>query len=219
MEPTPRPSAMAQQLESGVAQPWEVLKLQPAFATGAATRSFSIGMSDDFELANGSKLPHLVQQQAHNASVIFRQTNRHAVERTLEGKNNEVAVVSGSEHPVWIEHEQIGDSGYAYVVDAKAIDVRLPLSLDGYVQLAHLLVSLSRCSGIADTASNAVRRRVGPCRIDAFLSRTGFPRWHAGSCHASDPCGISIYARVETHKPPRPTRCCSISGPVVVATR
>lgn len=159
MEPTPRASAMAERLESGVVHLWEVLTLQQAFNPAAATRSFSIGMSDDFELAIGPKLSHLVQQEAQNVSLIFRQTNRHAVERMLEEKEIEVAVVSGTVRRAWIEHEHIGDGGYACLVDAKALDVPLPLSLDDYVQLPHLLVSFSGRSGIVDTALNAAKRQ------------------------------------------------------------
>ncbi|MCH8620248.1 LysR substrate-binding domain-containing protein [Undibacterium sp. TS12] len=159
MEPTPRALAMVEQLESGVAHLWEVLKQPQTFDPSTTTRNFSIGMSDDFELAIGPNLSRLVREEGPNVSLIFRQTNSHTVEQKLNDREIELAVVSGAASRAWITQEQIGNAGYACLVDADAIDVALPLSVDDYVRLPHILVSFSGRSGIVDTALNAIGKQ------------------------------------------------------------
>ncbi|HTH73389.1 MAG TPA: LysR substrate-binding domain-containing protein [Trinickia sp.] len=158
MTPTPRAQAMAERLEAGVADLWEVLTQQHAFDPASASRRFSIGMSDDFELALGPHLTKLVQQDGAGVSVMFRQTNRHTVEQMLNEREIELAVVSGPIKRAWIAQEQIGESGYACVVDEKAARASLPLSLEDYLALPHLLVSFSGRTGMVDTALRALKR-------------------------------------------------------------
>jgi DNA-binding transcriptional LysR family regulator len=159
MEPTPRASAMADRLESGVAHLWEVLTQSQAFDPATAKRTFSVGMSDDFELALGPVLARRVREAGENLSLIFRQTNRHTVEHMLDAKEIELAVVSGTVGRARIIREQIGTGSYSCILNANALKVRLPLSLEDYVRLPHLLVSFSGRSGIVDVALNAVRKQ------------------------------------------------------------
>ncbi|RDU98082.1 LysR family transcriptional regulator [Trinickia dinghuensis] len=158
MAPTPRAQAMADRLEAGIADLWEVLTAQQAFDPSSASRRFSIGMSDDFEIALGPHLTTLVQRAGPQVSVMFRQTNRHTVEQMLNDREIELAVVSGTVRRAWIAQEQIGHSGYACVVDEKAVRAPLPLSLDDYLDIPHLLVSYSGRTGIVDTALRALKR-------------------------------------------------------------
>lgn len=158
MTPTPRAAAMAERLEAGVSNLWEVLTQQEAFDPARASRRFSIGMSDDFELALGPHLTQLTREAGPGVSIAFRQTNRHTVEQMLGDREIELAVVSGTVKRAWIAHEQIGESGYACVADAKAVHAPLPLSLDDYLAVPHLLVSFSGRTGIVDTALHSLKR-------------------------------------------------------------
>lgn len=159
MEPTPRACAMAEQLEAGVMQIWQGLTQHRPFDPAAATRSFSIGMSDDFELALGPLLVRQVSEEAPNVSLIFRQTNRHAVERMLSAREIEFAVVSGMPARAWIAQTALGQAGYACIADVQALDRPWPLSLDDYLSMPHVLVSFSGRSGIVDTALQALGRQ------------------------------------------------------------
>jgi LysR family transcriptional activator of mexEF-oprN operon len=158
MAPTPRAQAMADRLEAGIADLWEVLTEQQAFDPSHSSRRFSIGMSDDFEIALGPHLTRIVQKAGAQVSVMFRQTNRHTVEQMLNEREIELAIVSGTVKRAWIAQEHIGQSGYACVVDAKAVRAPLPLSLDDYLSIPHLLVSFSGRTGIVDTALRALKR-------------------------------------------------------------
>ncbi|MFL9873625.1 LysR substrate-binding domain-containing protein [Paraburkholderia megapolitana] len=175
MEPTPRASAMAEQLESGVAHLWQVLTQHQTFNPATTVRSFSIGMSDDFELAIGPGLSRLVREEGEHVSLIFRQTNRHTVEQMLNDREIDLAVVSGTVRRAWITQEHIGDAGYACLVDAKALDCPLPLTVDDYLRLPHLLVSYSGRSGIVDTALNALgKQRVVHTALTHFSAVPAF---------------------------------------------
>ncbi|WP_205417401.1 LysR family transcriptional regulator [Trinickia diaoshuihuensis] len=179
MAPTPRAQAMADRLETGIADLWEVLTHRHAFDPSSASRRFSIGMSDDFEIALGPPLTRLVQRAGPRLSVMFRQTNRHTVEQMLNDREIELAIVSDTVKRAWIAHEPIGESGYACVLDARAARTPLPLSLDAYLDLPHLLVSFSGRTGIVDTALQALKRErhvyaalTHFSAVPAFLAKT-----------------------------------------------
>lgn len=179
MAPTPRAQAMAERLETGIADLWEVLTHRQAFEPSSTTRRFSIGMSDDFEIALGPHIARLVRQAGARLSVMFRQTNRHTVEQMLNDREIELAIVSDTVKRAWIASEQIGESGYACVLDARAIQEPLPLSLDTYLALPHLLVSFSGRTGIVDTALQALKRErqvyaalTHFSAVPAFLAKT-----------------------------------------------
>lgn len=159
MAPTARAVAMAERIEQSVADLWDVLTQQHAFDPSHATRRFSVGMSDDFELALGPHLTRLLRQASPGVTVMFRQTNRHTVESMLNDREIDLAVVSGAVKSAWIAQEQIGESGYACVIDKRAARLPLPLSLDDYLALPHLLVSFSGRTGIVDTALHAMKRK------------------------------------------------------------
>lgn len=152
MEPTLRAVAMAEQLASGVTQLRDLLKSDHTFEPATALRSFTIGMSDDFEMAVGPALAHQILLNAPNISLVFRQTNRHTVEQMLNSRDIELAVVSGALDRAWLTQTALGDSGYACLVDATRLKIALPLSLDDYLRLPHVLVSFSGREGIVDSA-------------------------------------------------------------------
>lgn len=159
MEPTLRATMMAEQLESGVAQLWEVLTANQPFEPATATRSFTLGMSDDFELAIGPELSRCILAEAANVALIFRQTNRHTVEQMLNDREIELAVVSGALNRAWLTQEPLGDGGYACLADEAALQGAFPLSLDDYLQLPHVLVSFSGRTGIVDAALKSIGRQ------------------------------------------------------------
>jgi LysR family transcriptional regulator, mexEF-oprN operon transcriptional activator len=61
--------------------------------------------------------------------------------------------------PAWIAGETIGRSGYACLLDADKCNVKLPISLDDYLRLPHVLVSYSGRSGIVDSTLQRIKRQ------------------------------------------------------------
>lgn len=159
MEPTPRAIEMAPVLEAALGQMNDALAGRKAFEPDTAARSFTIGMSDDFMLACGPSLARTVVARAPRASLIFRQCSSQTVEEMLEARQIDVAMVAGQRAHSKIMHEDIGTSDYACLVDPVAMGEALPLSLDAYLRVPHVLVSYSGRTGIVDQALAALGRQ------------------------------------------------------------
>lgn len=158
MEPTPRAVAMAQGMEQGVALLHEALRTPIAFDPATSTRRFAIGMSDDFEIAIGPRLSRMLVEEAPGVSLAIRQTNRHTVEAMIEAGDIEVALTAGLSARTSLCVETIGRSGYACLLDPTQFEGALPLSLDDFLTLPHILISFSGRDGIVDTALRAMGR-------------------------------------------------------------
>jgi DNA-binding transcriptional LysR family regulator len=113
-------------------------------------------MSDDFEIAIGPRLCRTVLEQAPGISLVFRQTNRHTVEAMLGAGEIDVAVTAGPPERTRLDIEEIGRSGYACLLDAAQFDIAVPLSLETYLALPHILISYSGREGIVDTALRSI---------------------------------------------------------------
>lgn len=158
MAPTPRALEMADRLHAGVADLVAALAPAPAFDPRAASRRFTIGMSDDFELAVGPALSRRVLRAAPQLSLVFRQTNRYTVEQMLRERQIELALTVDAPARSWLVQEPVVRSHYACLVDAKRWRIRLPLTLEAYLGLPHVLVSFSGREGAVDAALKAVGR-------------------------------------------------------------
>jgi DNA-binding transcriptional LysR family regulator len=159
MEPTPRAIAMAEAIEQGIGLIHDALRAPRHFDPATSDRRFILGMSDDFEIAIGPRISRALLDRAPGVSVVFRQTNRHIVEGMLDAGEIEVAVTAGLPGRTRLDVEEIGRSGYACLLDAKNCGVPLPLSLEDYLGLPHILVSFSGREGIVDTALRGIGRR------------------------------------------------------------
>lgn len=160
MEPTPRAIEIAPLLERALAQLGEALTPKTAFDPATIARAFTIGMSDDFMLACGPAFARRVAVEAPAASVIFRQCNSQTVEAMLEAREVDVAMVAAPRlRSRVMRHEDIGSSDYRCLVDPAAIGKTLPLTLDAYLGLPHVLVSYSGQSGIVDQALKGIGRQ------------------------------------------------------------
>lgn len=150
MQPTPRAIEMAKNIEQGA------LLIRGAFASGqdfdpaAAVHHFSLGMSDDFQLAVGPAVSKQLLRDAPNVSVSFHQSNRHTVEKMLDTGELNLAVIARPPERSWLMAEQVSQSGYACLFDAQACGCDLPLSLNDYLALPHILISYSGREGIVD---------------------------------------------------------------------
>lgn len=163
MAPTQRASAMAATLEEGLALLWDAMKGGPAFDPSTARRCFRVGMSDDFELALGVELNRRVIEASPGLSIVFRQTNRHTVERMLDAGDIELAVISEVPSKAWLVQERLGESGYACLLDAARWGIALPLTLDDFLAVPHVLVSFSGREGIVDSGLKAIGKRRTVC--------------------------------------------------------
>lgn len=159
MQPTPRAIAMAGPLETGAAIIRDAFRPDAPFDPATSHQRFSIGMSDDFQLAAGPLIAERVRAEAPHVSVVFRQTNRQTVEAAFDADEIDLAVVAQSPAHSWLAVEEIGESGYACLLDPDASGAEPPLALETYLALPHVLVSFSGREGIVDQALRRIGRR------------------------------------------------------------
>lgn len=150
MQPTLRAIAMAGPLQDGVALIHTAFSTVTAFDPATSRQHFSVGMSDDFQIAIGPLIARRLAAEAPRVSVTFRQTNRHRVEDLFEEGEIDFAVVAQPNVRSGLQQQEIGHSGYACLLDPVACNLMLPLTLEDYLTLPHLLVSFSGREGIVD---------------------------------------------------------------------
>jgi DNA-binding transcriptional LysR family regulator len=156
MEPTPRAIQMAGAVEQGIDLLREALLGGRGFDPATSTAHFSIGMSDDYEVAIGPLVSRTLIELAPGVSVVFRQSNRHTAEKMLEARDIDIAISGALVDRGRVVATPLGQSGYACLVDPKAVKQDLPLTLEKYLSLPHILVSFSGREGIVDTALQAI---------------------------------------------------------------
>ncbi|GLQ63921.1 LysR family transcriptional regulator [Gluconobacter cerinus] len=150
MQPTQRAIAMAEPLQCGAGLIHKAFLAGAVFDPATSHQHFSIGMSDDFEVAGGPLIAQRLATQAPHISVTFRQANRHTVETLFETGEIDFAVVANPVLRSGLLQQDIGTSGYACLLDPEACGITLPLSLETYLALPHILVSYSGRKGIVD---------------------------------------------------------------------
>jgi DNA-binding transcriptional LysR family regulator len=158
MVPTPRAMAMAEQIGEGVEQLRRALMLERGFDPATSTRHFSLGMSDDFEVAIGPAIAAALLDSAPHVSVVFRQANRHTVVEMLEAREIDLAVAVGVPAKPGLVAEPLGRSGYLTMLNNDLCRVPLPLSLEDFLSLPQILISYSGREGVVDEALKAIGR-------------------------------------------------------------
>lgn len=158
MEPTPRAIAMAEKLDGGLALIRGALQVDEGFDPARSSRHFSLGMSDDYELAIGPAISRRLQAEAPGLSLVFRQSNRYTVEAMLDSGQIDLAVASGAPQRSWLVQQTVTESGFACLLDPEQCGVDLPLSLEDFLGLAQILISFSGREGMVDTALKPLGR-------------------------------------------------------------
>ena len=120
--------------------------------SGYEKQSLIIGLSDDFELAIGPTLIALIQQQAPQLKVVFRQTNSQRVSDALSDKQIDVAITSSYLRSSAIHSDLLTHSNYACLLSKDFIYQADELSLETYLSANHLLISGDGLTGIVDDA-------------------------------------------------------------------
>jgi LysR family transcriptional activator of mexEF-oprN operon len=156
MEPTARAIAMAGPIQHGVGLLQRALLTEDRFDPATSARHFSLGMSDDFEVALGPAISAHLLAEAPNISVVFRQANRHTVEQMLDARDIDVAVASGVPARSGLIAEDLGQSGYASLLNNRLCQLALPLSLEDFLSLPHILISFLGREGIVDAGLKAI---------------------------------------------------------------
>lgn len=175
MEPTQRAIIMAEPLRNGAGLIQAAFSTMTAFDPATSRQHFSLGMSDDFQIAIGPRIAKRLATEAPNVSVTFRQANRHKVEALFDAGEIDFAVIAQPAVHASIQQQEIGKSGYACLLDPVSCGVGLPLTLEDYLIIPHILVSFSGREGIVDHALKTIGcTRQAPSALTHFSALPPF---------------------------------------------
>lgn len=162
MQPTPRAVAMAEDIMVGVARLQGAFLTRPDFDPMVTDRAFTLGMSDDFQIAVGPDIAQTLGAEAPAATVRLRQSSRQTAEAMVEAGEVDLAIMTHPPISSSLCRDAVADGGYACLFDAAACAVTAPLELGLWLALPHILVSYSGKEGIVDEmlAPLGLQRRV-----------------------------------------------------------
>jgi DNA-binding transcriptional LysR family regulator len=173
-----------------------------AFSPETDSRTFRIGVSDQVEASLMQSVLKAVARDAPGVNIIARSVEMRLGTELLANGAIDLAVGYFPEVENEIEAETLYHESFVCLFDAQACGVASPLSLDAYVALPHVLVSLrGEPFGHVDELLQAIgRRRIVVYTTPHFLSVpfllhglravAALPRRLAENC--ADAAGLSV---------------------------
>ena len=150
-----RPTARANELAPLVEEAMSRCRLALASTLAgddARGRAIGIGLSDDSEIALGSKLICLVEQSVPGVRIIFRQTHSAVVQDMLMRHQIDLALTAGGLTSSLVSRHRLGRGNYLCVAGK---DTPIPKTAAEYAARPHLLVSSSGFVGVVDEGLKA----------------------------------------------------------------
>ncbi len=105
LEPTPRALSLVDEVEEALAIVERALGPAKAFAPGASSRVFRLGLTDDHELLFGAALARALFAAAPSARLVLRPTHRHSLRAALDDGEVDAATAVSKELPSW--HQEV----------------------------------------------------------------------------------------------------------------
>lgn len=147
LQPTPRAYELKPFVSDALNQCRQSLSL--ILNPSTTTRTITVGMSDDFEIAMASTLIEQSKIYAPNMRFVFKQTHSHIVSDMLMQYELDVAVTAGGFSYQSIRKEKIGVGTYACLVHKDTVTENT-ITLDEYATKPHLLISHGGYVGVVD---------------------------------------------------------------------
>ncbi len=161
LTPTPRAVVIAQQVEAALAMVAGTLGTEE---NAAAERPsvVRLGLSDDFEIAFGNRIIDAIHVERPEIRLVFRQTNSLMAVEALNARDIDLAITAGGFTDSRIRHRSLGSSHYLAIFDPAVRGSTMPLTVDDYLEMEHLLVSYSGLTGVTDDvlAEHGRRRKI-----------------------------------------------------------
>lgn len=161
VDPTPRAIELARLIEPALVLIHDAVTDQDRFDPATARRTFTLGMSDDLELA---VLPHIlaITGALPGVRIAVRQANRNTVSDMVDRGVIDLGFASAPAHTADHRTEAWFSSGYSCLYNADLLPLPTPLRLDDYLAHPHLLISFDGRRGIVDDLLEAggMTRRV-----------------------------------------------------------
>jgi DNA-binding transcriptional LysR family regulator len=142
LQPTPHAIALARQIQPALKQIQTALSLERDFAPMTSDRIFTIGMSDYVEFVLLPRLLSTLQIRAPHVKIQVRSGDRQHLIALLD--SGEVDLICGlfPEKIAWHEELFLFQEKYVCVCCCNHPLIRDRLTLDDYLSVSHLLVSI-----------------------------------------------------------------------------
>jgi DNA-binding transcriptional LysR family regulator len=202
MQPTGRALDLVEPISRILAELREEVFHDRTFNAGTDKRTFRIGVSDQ---AEASLMQDVLQAVAHDApgvNIIARSVEMRLGAELLATGAIDLAVGYFPEVESELEVETLYHESFVCLFDAKACGVEPPLSLDAYVALPHVLVSLrgEPFGHLDELLENVGLRRTViyttphflavPFLLHGFRAVAALPRRLAQNC--ADAAGLAV---------------------------
>lgn len=158
MVPTRRALAMAEPVAEAVGLLRQAMLGDARFDPRRARRQFVLGLVAGLESAVGPAILRRLLDFAPQVSVRFRECSDAELPALIESRAVEIGVGTLSSRPTRLHQDMLGSVRFACILDAEACGVCLPLDLESYLALPHVLASGARRDGPVDLALRAIGR-------------------------------------------------------------
>lgn len=111
-------------------------------------RTITVGMSDDFEIALGSKMVEMARELIPGGRLRFRQTNSLFVSDMLINRDIDLSITAGGINNELLQHESVGSGTYGCLIDPETFNS--PFGYESYILHEHILVSFGGFFGVVD---------------------------------------------------------------------
>ncbi len=142
LRPTPTALALKQQLRPALQQIQAALLEQTTFDPATSDRVFAIGMSDYVEFTLLPRLMRTLQTLAPQVSVQIRSGDREKLLALLDSGEIDLACGVFPEKIAWHRQQQLFQEHYVCVCRRDHPVIGSVLSLEDYLAVSHLLVSV-----------------------------------------------------------------------------
>jgi DNA-binding transcriptional LysR family regulator len=161
LRPTPTAIVLHQQLRPALQQIQVALLEQSTFDPATSDRVFAIGMSDYVEFTLLPSLMQKLQTLAPRIGVQIRSGDRHKLLSLIDSNEIDLACGLFPEQIAWHQEQQLLQESYICVCRKNHPIIGSSLSLEEYLSVSHLLVSVKE-------------DRIG--RVDALLAEQNLKR-------------------------------------------
>ncbi|SDO35285.1 transcriptional regulator, LysR family [Filomicrobium insigne] len=192
MQPTPRALALVDPVRIVLANIESLVNRPEDFDPRTAERVFRVGLPDSVEVLVGPKLLAHVCAEAPGIRFRFYSTDERRILDELDADHIDLGIGIGTFPEGQIHHKRrvLSTDSYLCMFNAGKVDLKLPISLEDYVRLPHILTSLRRGErGVVDD----VLEKLGLSRKIAVVT----PRFVAvPMLVASSPVITTMHARL-----------------------
>jgi DNA-binding transcriptional LysR family regulator len=172
MKPTTRALELAPSIARVLVDIRESVLAGRAFNPAETEMTFRIGAADHREVGLMPKLLSAFCAEAPKARLVVHQVDEHNVTTMLETGAIDVAIGHFPEAGGSVKADFLFHEDFVCVFDAKACNVTAPITLEQYLALPHIVMSLTgELSGIADPVlARAGERRLVLASTPHFLT-------------------------------------------------